>query len=890
MALAPADLEVPDPALELLRRDHHAAFDLIIGPLEEAFAAAIERVLRRAFALAAPGVALTASVDVHALGSIPAGWADEIPELASAVGQVYETGALSAWLTHGDAYNAATVAGLQPFDVVNVEGVEHVRALNNRLVGIGDDAWRRAQASLRQGLADGETVEQIGRRLEADLQVSTSRARTIARTEGAAAMNAGTMTGVRALGPYAPRITVWVAAMDSRTRDSHYLADGQRRIVSKAFDVGGAKLKYPGDPTGPAGEVVNCRCTLTFEESGNEGLPGDDDGDRPEPAPPPVPDPEDLTPPPPPEPAPPALTPEAEFAADVTRLRADLRRLEESAGPQAGDTDIIQVYEEEAGRQLSDLDGYPDDWPSDLDGANAARRALGQRFMTERLTNEDLRRFPSAKNPPPSLERLRMRHREASAEASGGIDVKDLYADRRHFETSRGRPTEWLADYEQAVNQLGARVDAEIQRRLKLGGLEEMDQAELDRIVDALRARRLAERAKMDGRYDWWAEKLKTEGLTREVPAANLQPGDRWRGRTIAFVERKGRNVEVTFEDLTEDVLSPAARVILDGDPITDPVDLHEAVERALRKDAAYAGAKARDADLLTQITDAQAGRTAFRVRTIHTAELRPGDVLADGRRVVGSGRDTDGLFVSFDDGSRVHRLDDDPMGDPIDVLTEGRASARDEYARVAREVLGEVEPMGGKLVEVGKGSRMNPKVREAVDLTGDVFPSSWVEASNTSYNLKVTPSRGRAHYSYARRDPKTGAPFPELLVPDPRYAQWGDVVETAVHEFGHRMEHSRPALRRLEFAFYWRRVGEDPLRHLGPGYGANERAREDKFANAYSGKDYGARSDSYFELFSMGVQSYLSPVADPRTARWVNGMMEDEDYRAFILGSLLAA
>lgn len=56
----------------------------------------------------------------------------------------------------------------------------------------------------------------------------------------------------------------WLSAHDQRTRDSHRVADGQVVAVDDSFIVGTAALDFPGDPTGPAEEVINCRCTMLF--------------------------------------------------------------------------------------------------------------------------------------------------------------------------------------------------------------------------------------------------------------------------------------------------------------------------------------------------------------------------------------------------------------------------------------------------------------------------------------------------------------------------------------------------------------------------------------------------------------------------------------------------
>ncbi len=53
----------------------------------------------------------------------------------------------------------------------------------------------------------------------------------------------------------------WLSTLDGRTRETHSEADGQRVPVGATFSVGGAQLRFPGDPFGPAEEIVNCRCT-----------------------------------------------------------------------------------------------------------------------------------------------------------------------------------------------------------------------------------------------------------------------------------------------------------------------------------------------------------------------------------------------------------------------------------------------------------------------------------------------------------------------------------------------------------------------------------------------------------------------------------------------------
>lgn len=85
------------------------------------------------------------------------------------------------------------------------------------------------------------------------------------------ALNAGRMDAFRAAAEAEPDIEfekVWLAAEDTRTRETHREADGQRVPLESPFSVGGFDLRFPGDPTGPAQEVINCRCTLLLVERG----------------------------------------------------------------------------------------------------------------------------------------------------------------------------------------------------------------------------------------------------------------------------------------------------------------------------------------------------------------------------------------------------------------------------------------------------------------------------------------------------------------------------------------------------------------------------------------------------------------------------------------------
>jgi uncharacterized protein with gpF-like domain len=127
---------------------------------------------------------------------------------------------------------------------------------------------KRWFADALEGGLPGENVVGRGIRERMD-DVSVSRAKTIARTETHSAVqetSAETMKlEAEAVGLEGETQKVWTAGMDMRVRESHAEADGQAVDLDGAFIVGGVRLRFPGDPLGPAEEVINCRCILTYD-------------------------------------------------------------------------------------------------------------------------------------------------------------------------------------------------------------------------------------------------------------------------------------------------------------------------------------------------------------------------------------------------------------------------------------------------------------------------------------------------------------------------------------------------------------------------------------------------------------------------------------------------
>jgi len=112
-----------------------------------------------------------------------------------------------------------------------------------------------------------------------DARMPAYRLEMIARTETMRASNYGNLN---LMSDWGIEKKEWLATADQRTRDTHlaawdeYSGDGAIPI-DEAFIVGGAHLDYPGDPSGPPEETINCRCTtLPVVEGGEENLSPDD--------------------------------------------------------------------------------------------------------------------------------------------------------------------------------------------------------------------------------------------------------------------------------------------------------------------------------------------------------------------------------------------------------------------------------------------------------------------------------------------------------------------------------------------------------------------------------------------------------------------------------------
>lgn len=134
------------------------------------------------------------------------------------------------------------------------------KGLYSRLGEDVDLLKRKITAQISRGVATGMSYSQMAQQLAGYTKTGYNNAVRITRTEGHRIQQESTMDAC-----YAARergadvVKQWDATMDASTRESHQMVDGEVRALDEKFSNG---LMYPGDPSGSAAEVINCRCVL----------------------------------------------------------------------------------------------------------------------------------------------------------------------------------------------------------------------------------------------------------------------------------------------------------------------------------------------------------------------------------------------------------------------------------------------------------------------------------------------------------------------------------------------------------------------------------------------------------------------------------------------------
>lgn len=151
----------------------------------------------------------------------------------------------------------------------------YLAGVRDRLTNTPREVFDLVSGQIAAGVTLGEGIPEIRDRVEIVLSTTATerwpnRAVVIARTETLGALNGSRFDAFAAFDEETDdeMERMWLSTVDARTRPTHVLADGQRVGVTDPFMVGGFPLMFPGDPSGPAHEVIQCRCTTLLLEKG----------------------------------------------------------------------------------------------------------------------------------------------------------------------------------------------------------------------------------------------------------------------------------------------------------------------------------------------------------------------------------------------------------------------------------------------------------------------------------------------------------------------------------------------------------------------------------------------------------------------------------------------
>lgn len=171
------------------------------------------------------------------------------------------------------AYTIERVAGNVGFDLWDEQTVKRLiveepdlmpyypeaKALNRGI----DLAYGKKQitASVTSSILQGKSLKRMADDLQTRItDMSRTSAIRAARTAATGAQNAGRMDSYTAAEGMGIKLKKeWLATLDSRTRHSHAVLDGEKQDNNKPFSNG---CMFPGDPNGAPSETYNCRCTL----------------------------------------------------------------------------------------------------------------------------------------------------------------------------------------------------------------------------------------------------------------------------------------------------------------------------------------------------------------------------------------------------------------------------------------------------------------------------------------------------------------------------------------------------------------------------------------------------------------------------------------------------
>lgn len=172
------------------------------------------------------------------------------------------------------------------FSLVDPQVVKNLATRDKTLLpykyvnGRKDVRWntQKVNSAVLQGVLQGESVSDIGKRLQSVTEMNRTSAIRNARTTVTSAECKGRQDSYEQAAKDGIEIErEWIATNDMRTRHAHAFLNGKTAAVDEPFETPlqiGANLfitdriMYPGDPEAHPANVYNCRCTIAAKVIG----------------------------------------------------------------------------------------------------------------------------------------------------------------------------------------------------------------------------------------------------------------------------------------------------------------------------------------------------------------------------------------------------------------------------------------------------------------------------------------------------------------------------------------------------------------------------------------------------------------------------------------------
>jgi len=174
-----------------------------------------------------------------------------------------------------NAYNIEQMAGTKlNWGVLPKDAIKAVASNPLDLIArnsLSQNMRTNIRRAIMQGTIQGKSYADMAKDIKGVYNVTANKALVIARTEGQRAMAEGKQASYAKADKLGIKMRLfWDAYLDSRTRDNHAIMNGVEAEEHNGemmfyYSPTGQWVTGPMDPTLPASEIINCRCTTRQE-------------------------------------------------------------------------------------------------------------------------------------------------------------------------------------------------------------------------------------------------------------------------------------------------------------------------------------------------------------------------------------------------------------------------------------------------------------------------------------------------------------------------------------------------------------------------------------------------------------------------------------------------